>query len=896
MIQERAIRRSPAFVISKIAAIFVLIALLAGSADAVVRRIDVEGLYSINREELLTLLDLKPGDRLDPINVRNGIKRAFLKGIFEDIKVASEDEEGSLIMITVKEREFIDKISISGNLYFSDKRIKEHFRIKEGDNLRYALIEDSVRHLKSALSEMGFPNSEVKTAIEKTGRYSAVLRLHIDEGEPVIIQEMTFYGVPESDITGFIRTDQGDVYDQPILRQDIETIKKHYIREGYLRPVVNYTFSSGRLDLEVRPGKKLILTFEGNTVFSSRALLKEMPFSDAGDLRDDLIDEAGRRIVSLYLSKGYLSAQAVPVMSDAEGETVEMRFFIFEGERVVVNAVDFHGAGLKDKDLKAVMVLKEGEVYIQEVLYSDIENLREFYTALGHIHAKIHDPVVRIENHLAKVSITIEEGIQVVVDEVVIEGVESMPHERIEKAVNIKKGSLFNEVDISNARYRVIDIYTENGFIDADVDVKKRIDGDKAQITFSIKEGALTFFGKTVITGNKKTKTEVLERELQFRESGPFSFDLMTKQRQRLYRLGLFTDVTIEPLERQDDRRDIKVSVSEGNAGAVEFGIGYGDYDKYRGFLDITYRNLFGMNRQVSLRVEHSSIEDRFMLSYYEPWFLKRQTPFRAWLLKEEKTEKNIDTREVNYKISRYTATAGVEKKLSSNLKGELYYEFSLVKTYDVKPDVILSKEDTGTLAISGISPGLIFDTRDNPFDPRKGLLMGVNMKFTSEFLFSETDFIKVVANGSYYKEISARHVFAASVRIGAAQGFGSTRELPLVERFFLGGRNSVRGYDQDTLGPKGSDGTPTGGNAFFMANIEMRTYLGRGLGLVTFIDSGNVWVKTSDVRPSLKHTAGAGLRYNTPVGPLRIDYGYKLSREAGEGSGALHFSIGHAF
>ncbi|MEK6672856.1 MAG: outer membrane protein assembly factor BamA [Nitrospirota bacterium] len=895
MRETTAIRPCASFAF-KIAAIFVLIASFTGSAGAVVERIDVEGLYSISREELLMLLDLKPGDRIDPLRVRNGIKRAFLKGVFEDIKVVTEDEEGYLIKIAVREREVINKISISGNLYFSDKKIKDYFPMKEGENMRHDLIEGSIRHLKSALSEMGFSKAEVKTSLEKTDRYRVTLNLHIVEGEPVTIQELTLYGVPEADIIGFIKTDQGDVYDRSVLKQDIEAIKKHYIREGYLRPVVNYTFSGGKLDLEVRPGKKLVVTFEGNTVFSSKALLKEMPFSEAGDLRDDLIDEADRRVVSLYHSKGYLSAQAAPVRSDTETETVEVHFFIFEGERVIVSSIEFLGAGLKDKDLKEVMALKEGVVYRQEVLSSDIDNLREFYIALGYIYVKIHEPVVRIENQLAKVRITIEEGIQVVVDEVVIEGVKSIPYERVEKAVNIQKGSLYNEVDISNTRYRIIDIYTDNGFIDADVDVKGRINGNNAQITFSIKEGAVTFFGKTVITGNKRTKTEVLERELQFKESGPFSYSLMTRQRQRLYKLGLFTDVTIEPLERQNDKRDVRVSVAEGNAGAVEFGIGYGDYDKYRGFLDISYRNLFGMNRQISLRVEHSSIEDRFMLSYYEPWFLKMQVPFRALLMKEEKTEKNIDTGEVNYKINRYTATAGIEKKLSSNIKGVLYYEFSIVKTYDVKPDVILSREDTGTLAISGISPGLIYDTRDNPFDPKKGLLMGVSMKLASGLLFSGTDFIKVVANGSYYKEISARHVFAASVRVGAAQGFGSTRGLPLVERFFLGGRSTVRGYNQDTLGPKGSDGTPTGGNAFFMANIEMRTYLGRGIGLVTFIDSGNVWVKASDIRPSLKHTAGIGLRYSTPVGPLRIDYGYKLSREAGEGIGALHFSIGHAF
>jgi len=130
----------------------------------------------------------------------------------------------------------------------------------------------------------------------------------------------------------------------------------------------------------------------------------------------------------------------------------------------------------------------------------------------------------------------------------------------------------------------------------------------------------------------------------------------------------------------------------------------------------------------------------------------------------------------------------------------------------------------------------------------------------------------------------------------GFALGYGDTRELPVVERYFLGGRNSVRGFPQDELGPKGTDGTPTGGNAFVLTNVELRTSLGKGIGLVFFFDSGNVWRTIGDIDLSMRYTAGLGLRYSTPIGPIRIDYGYKLDRREGESSGEIHFSIGQAF
>ena len=128
------------------------------------------------------------------------------------------------------------------------------------------------------------------------------------------------------------------------------------------------------------------------------------------------------------------------------------------------------------------------------------------------------------------------------------------------------------------------------------------------------------------------------------------------------------------------------------------------------------------------------------------------------------------------------------------------------------------------------------------------------------------------------------------------AYGLGENEELPLIERFFLGGRSSVRGYSYDSLGPKGDDGNPTGGNVFALTNWELRYSLGKGFGLVTFIDAGNVWQTIDDVQGELKYTAGAGLRYNTPVGPIRVDYGHKMNKDKGDSSGEVHFSFGHAF
>ena len=339
------------------------------------------------------------------------------------------------------------------------------------------------------------------------------------------------------------------------------------------------------------------------------------------------------------------------------------------------------------------------------------------------------------------------------------------------------------------------------------------------------------------------------------------------------------------------------VTLKESRPGAVELGIGYGDYEKFRGSLEIRYRNMGGQNRQIVLRAEKSSVDEKYILNYKEPWLFNRSgMPFNAFLMKESGESVNVDTRELFYRFDKFSFVSEIEIELSRNLKAGLAYEYSYSDTTDVAPGAIISKEDTGTLGISSVSTSLFYDLRDNPFDPTSGSLNGIVLKFASKAYFSEVEFVKGTLQSTWFFPLTKGIVWAVSLKSGLAHSFGDDSELPLIERFFLGGRTTVRGYTNDLLGPKGDDGVPTGGNVFALFNSELRIPVRKELGIVVFIDGGNVWQVIEDINYELKYTVGTGLRYRTPVGPLRIDYGYKLSREEGESSGEVHFSFGHAF
>lgn len=865
--------------------------------ERAIKDIRVEGLSSIGREELLDLLEIKAGEVLDPLKVRTGIKRAFLKGIFEDIEVHA-DAERTEVRVLVKERDRIREIRIAGNEYFSSREIRTMFPLKEGRVLRYDLLDESVTQLRDAFAERGFPHAVAAVEISPASKpYSKDLTVTVNEGKPLRIERIVISGAPAEEIMESIRTRGEDIYDKNVLLKDMERIRDHYKERGYLNPVVSHRFSDAGLSIDVSTGKKLKVNFEGNSFFGSRRLMKEIPFFEAGEVRDYLIEDAARKITSLYYSKGYSSVQVAPVMSETAGETTELTFFIFEGERIEVGALTFPGMTLPEKNLKEVLPLKEGDDYNPELVSSDVEVVREFYIALGYLSVDVRSPDVRTEEDRAMITIPVKkEGPQTLIDKVEITGARSVPPDEIRKAAGLKPGNPYNEVDISDGRLRVVDLYQQRGFLDVSVDPKVELSGEKAQIIVEIKEGERTFFGKTIITGNTGTRREVIEREFVHKESSPLNYGVLAKERQRLYKLGLFTDVRLEILEPYDHRRDIHIEVVEGNAGSVEFGFGYSNFDKFTGFVDIGYKNLFGMNRQISLRVGYNALERLYAVNYLDPWFLDRPLQLKGTVFLNERDEKNIDTRVILYRYRKQGLSLGVEKQYSSTVKGELYLDYVLAETLDVQPDIILTDKDTGKLAVGSVRPGITYDTRDNPFDPRKGIVAGVTMKLASPALLSETSFAKIVFNGSLYHELFKPFVLAAAFRFGVAHAWGSSEILPLVERFFLGGRSTVRGYAQDTLGPRGAQGNPTGGNAFIGTNLELRTSLGKGIGLVTFLDSGNVWQKAGDIDWSLRHAVGLGLRYDTPVGPVRIDYGYKLKREEGLSRSEIFFSIGQAF
>lgn len=863
---------------------------------------------------MLDMLGFREGGSLDAEIIRSAIKRAFRKGIFDNISIEASDSVPSVVTVQVREKDMVRKVELEGTYPLSARKVKELLLLKEGEVMRYDLIDQTVAELKASFADHGFPEAkiDISAAHDEKRYHNITLRVSINAGPAQVIKDVRIVG---TDIVGAgdLRLSANDIYDQSKLRKELQRIREQLKKDGYFRPMTgSYSFQEGILAVPIDPGKRLVTVLDGNSAISTRRLEKEMPFFNGEVFNDEAVDEAVNRMLALYHAEGYALAQIAPVVR-SDQQQILVTFFVYEGRQVKVRTIRFTGATLPPGVLQSVLELKEGGLYNPVLRQRDRDTLGEYYAALGYLEVAVGEIEAKTDEASGNMDLVvpIDEGMLTTIDTLDIKGGAQEKREQLLVLIALREGQPYNEVEISNARFRIIEHYAREGFAGVDVVVQRTIENHRARILFTIAEGRRMILGKIIIAGNEKTKYRVIKRELAHKEDSPYSFNILGQESQKLYKLGLFNDVDIETIDAGGVKKDLLVRVKEGNTGSFEFGFGFADYEHFRSFFEIGYRNLFGLNRQGLFRTELSSLERRFILQYTEPWFLGTSLPLRVLFLHENKKELTIPAREIRYQLERNTVNVGIEKKLTDYLKGELYYEFSVVKTTDVQPDVVLSREDVGTLAISSVRSSLIFDTRDNPFEPRKGLLAGITVKIASPVLLSETHFTKTTAYVSLFQQLQKRVVLGLSARGGIAYGFGQTDELPIVERYFLGGRSSVRGYEQDMLGPKGSDGNPTGGNAFVMGSVELRTDIGRSISIVPFLDFGNVWIKASDFSPTdIKYTAGIGLRYATPVGPLRVDYGYKLKRDdicvdrtapmppkcSPESPGAIHFSIGHAF
>ena len=647
------------------------------------------------------------------------------------------------------------------------------------------------------------------------------------------------------------------------------------------------------LTLKVNPGPKVSLKVHGthkDRKYRRRlvALWKEAVFPE------DAPEEAGEKLQQLLRKEGYLKAQvevAVPVDTPGRRDTI---LTAAPGPRAILDRVEIAGnRSFETEELVKGLHSKpeKNDPIDPEEAKVDAGRLRAKYLFSGYPDAKVPPPeiVVTADGTRATLRYSITEGEPVRLKEIRVEGNAALSDEYLLNEVSIKAGDPYQRTKVRSGAEQVRLAYDRAGFRNARIEYQ--LEGpNSAELVYRVEEGPRRYVGDVRVEGNFLTRKETMERQLTFQPGDPLSQEKLLQSQRELYRLGIFQSVELTEEPGVDPEHPvIRIRVTEADNLIQSVGAGYDSQEGVRGVYDITNTNLFGRGRTLSLILRGSAIDSRAQVVLKDPFLFNRKlesllTAYWAHQERESFTEEILGT------------TLQLMRKHTKQDK--TYYRYT-IKDVDVSDlQVTISEAGVQSLRLTGPSFSYTHDSRDDFFNPRKGNFDSFDLGVTDNSLGADVNYVKFYGLGSWFKRLADTAVWAQAVRVGMEFPYSPTDLVPISERFFAGGDTTVRGFDRDELGPKDEiTGEPLGGEGVLILNEEFRFPIWRFLRGVVFVDAGNVVSTASELLPlRLRWVSGAGIRIDTPIGPFRLEYGWKLDREPDESPGEWNLSIGQAF
>jgi outer membrane protein insertion porin family len=533
--------------------------------------------------------------------------------------------------------------------------------------------------------------------------------------------------------------------------------------------------------------------------------------------------------------------------------------------------------------------------YKEETLERDLDGIVAFYLLKGFLEVKVGKPKVTADKNGIAISIPVEEGRQFKAARVDIQGDLIAPKEELFKLVRVYTGEIFSRENVRQTISNLTDRYADQGYAFVDVTPQTILHPEAPLVDFilDIRQGSKVYFERINILGNTKTRDKVIRRELLTVEGEQYSLTAMKKSRENLNYLQYFKEVNITTKKGSaDDKMVVNVQVEEAPTGSISMGAGYSSIDKVVAILSISQNNLFGRGQKVVASAQLGSISQYYNLSFTEPRLFDTQILTGGDLYN---TYRDYD----DYSIKRTGGLARVGIPLFEQVRAYFQYRYEVEDVYNLKSTASeLLRSAEGSSTTSSIYGALRRDTRDNRFDPSKGSDHAVSMEYAGGFLGGSNDFTKYIGTTTWFVTPFWKLTFSARGRIGYIDGRGESG-IPLEERFRLGGIYTLRGFKAYSVGPKTPQGEVLGGDKELLFNFEMLFPISSEIKLkgLIFFDAGNAWdvgdpYNLGDLRTSV----GVGFRWASPVGPLRLEWGYNLKPREGEARSSWDFAIGAFF
>ncbi|EFK11649.1 outer membrane protein assembly complex, YaeT protein [delta proteobacterium NaphS2] len=712
--------------------------------------------------------------------------------------------------------------------------------------------------------------------------------------------------IEKAAILAVVGTQPGDRLDLDKLDQDLRDIYKM----GYFNDVT--------MDVSDGPSGKVItfnvvekpsvgkIVFVGNDEYDDEDLNKELGINLYSILDYNAINQSVNRLRDFYKEKGYYNAEIKETTETLPNNEVMLKYNITENDKVYILKIEFKGNKAYDDDqLEDLMetntkwflswITKAG-LLDKKKLEFDAHKITSFYHNHGYIKAKVGDPKVHYDDKIKGlvVSIDIHEGERYDVDKVNVAGDLIEPADELLKSVDIGKEKVFNRETVRTDMIRLQDIYANQGYAYSEIRpiIKENDESHTADITYQISKGPKVRFERITITGNQHTRDKVIRRELKVMEGDYFSSQGMQRSTENLRRLGFFEDVQFHTKKgSRDDLMDLNVDVKE--KGTRTFSVGAGYSSAYSSFVtfQVADENFMGYGQRLSTSARIGGKNTEFDIRFLEPWLFDTRLSLGASIYKF--TQEYTD-----YTRSSYGTQISLGAPLYFDYtRGTLMYAYDHANISDVSNDAsYIIRDMTGTNVTSSLTLLLSRDSRDRTFNTTRGSINELSVQYAGGFLQGTEEFTKYRGRSAWFFPMFWNTVFMVQGRAGYIQDRGT---LSSYQKFFLGGINTVRGYDYNTISPIDPEtGDYIGGETMMVFNVEYHFPLLQEQGVIgiVFFDAGNAWDSGSSNAydfGGLMKSAGAGVRWFSPLGPLRLEYGWKLDEDEDEGAGKWEFSIG---
>jgi outer membrane protein assembly complex protein YaeT len=928
---------------------------VAPPTGAIVTSVGFRADSGVDTSSFNKLIAVRIGEPLSLRNVQASVKSLFATGNFRDIRVDSTPAGNGVAVVFALYTNFrISSIEFEGLSGTDRDRANRTLTFHAGDILSLNAVDHGALAVQDMLRHSGYLDATVdpETSFVRPQSRAAII-FHVTRGPQAIVGTVTIDGntapFTTQEIIAQMKHGPGKPFDIDEARLDETRIRQWLLHKEYRKATVRYmgnTYNAAThtvaLRYAVTTGPLVKVEVTGVSRHSLRGIL---PFRRNQPYSEDAIDRAAAAIVTNLQQRGFYNA-TVDTEEALQGNVWTSTFHVNPGQQFHLDAVTFTGNDkISDKTLRGVVatspsggikgllatILRRPKGVTREQIAADRTTLESYYRLHGYLTATVATPVVNTNAATGAMTIDfpITEGPETLVTSIAIEGNEQVATKDLPKPT-LKIGAALNPTLERDDVIALQTYYSDRGNAEVQVHVREDVSADKktANVVYTIAEGPKISLGNVIVRGNTYTQTNVVARTAALEKGQPFSYTSILEAQQRLYRLGIFQRVDIQPAQAETGvaTRDVTISITEGKDLTIAGALGGTAPIAFASNTDtkrvsplvsasIAHRNLFGTGRYLGLELIYArpSRQDVF-LTYREPFIGRFDLPIQVTAFQSDDFRPHTHIRQRGGFIEA-TRVARYQTRWS------LRYEYRIAECVEgdlcsLAQKVLLPGLDRNAtnVAISSITPTFFWDKRDDPINPHRGFFTTASADYAFPLIAANARFLKEFTQTSWYLPVSERSTFAVSGRAGLIQDLGAgtaidpqtgqvvpTSGVPLSERFTGGGDTSHRAYALDLLGTacptqqsidagcrptlfeflsNGRHTTaPLGGRSLFIFNAEYRFPIAGPIGAQLFVDAGNTFAETIRFG-DLKYGVGTGLRYLSPVGPVRFDFGYKLRRQ----------------